>query len=135
MSHIIQSGELLSELTFAFSRSSGPGGQNVNKVNSKVTLLWDLAHSSILDEARKTLLLHRLASRITNEGVLVIVSQDSRSQLQNKEIALQKLDQILKQALTPRKPRKATKPSKAAKHKRLKTKKLHSEKKSWRRKL
>ena len=132
---IPQSKDFLAELTFVYSRSSGPGGQNVNKVNSRVTLKWDVVHSSILNEEQKTLLLHKLSSRLTKDGMLMIMVQDNRSQLQNKETALQRLDIILTQALTPKKARKATKPSKAAKRKRIQTKKIHSEKKTWRRKI
>ena len=131
----LQSKDILSELTFVYSRSSGPGGQNVNKVNSRVTLKWDVAHSSIVNDDLKALLLHKLASRLTKEGVLMIMAQDHRSQLQNKEVSRQRLDGILTHILTPKKARKATKPSKAAKRKRIQTKKLHSEKKTWRRKL
>ena len=125
---------LLHELTFITSRSSGPGGQNVNKVNSKVTLKWDLAHTSILNVDQKEIVFKKLASRITTEGVLMITSQDKRSQLENKAAVLSKLDQLLIKAFAPIKLRKATKPTKAAKHKRIKTKKLQSEKKQWRQK-
>ena len=131
----LRSQALLHELTFITSRSSGPGGQNVNKVNSKVTLKWDLAHTSILNADQKEIVFKKLASRITTEGVLMITSQDKRSQLENKAAVLSKLDQLLIKAFAPTKLRKATKPTKAAKHKRIKTKKLHSEKKQWRQKL
>lgn len=132
--NILQSNNLLNELEFSFSRSGGPGGQNVNKVNSKVTLKWDLVHSNLLSDEIKVKLTQKLSSKLTKEGVLMLVVQDHRSQLQNKQAAIQKLDFILRQALTTRKARKATKPSKSAGHKRLFSKKRHSEKKSWRRK-
>ena len=135
MVSILQSNDLVSELTFLVSRSSGPGGQNVNKVNSRVTLKWDLLRSVTLQNDQKELLLKKLASRLTKEGVLMLSSQDSRSQLQNKEAVLQKLDFILAQALTPKKTRKKTKPTKAARQKRIRTKKLWSEKKQWRQKF
>ena len=135
MNMILQSKDIINELTFVYSRSSGPGGQNVNKVNSRVTLKWDVVHSVIVHEEQKTLLIHKLSSRLTKDGMLMIMVQDHRSQLQNKEASLQRLDLILAQALTPKKARMATKPSKAAKRKRIQAKKLHSEKKTWRRKL
>ncbi|MBS1554759.1 MAG: aminoacyl-tRNA hydrolase [Bacteroidetes bacterium] len=122
-----------SELLFSTSRSSGPGGQNVNKVNSKVTLRWSLANSTILTEEEKELLLRKLASRLTTEGELMIISQESRSQQQNKELAIEKLDALLTKAFTKKKVRKATKPSKAAVQNRIEKKKRHSEKKKMRR--
>jgi ribosome-associated protein len=126
--------DFISELAFVMSRSSGPGGQNVNKVNTKVTVRWDVDHSSVLSGEEKEIIKRKLASRITKEGILMITAQDKRSQLQNKEEALSKLDHLLTKVFAPRKARKATKPGKAAKHKRLKEKKLHAEKKQWRQK-
>ena len=114
------------------SRSSGPGGQNVNKVNSKVTLKFDVANSSVLTAEEKELLSKKLFTRMTKEGVLVITAQEKRSQLQNKEAVVFKLDQLLTKVFTRKKARKATKPSKAAHHERIKAKKHRSEKKQWR---
>jgi ribosome-associated protein len=125
---------LQSELEFSASRSSGPGGQNVNKVNSKVTLKLDIRNSSILTDEEKTILLSKLASRLSTEGVLILTSQDKRSQLQNKEAVMAKLDTILAKAFEKRKARKATKPSKGSVRERIKKKKQHSEKKQWRQK-
>lgn len=122
-----------SELTFTTSRSSGPGGQNVNKVNTKVTLKFDIPGSQVLTAEEKEVLLVKLASRLTNEGVLVLTSQDKRSQLQNKEAVMVKLETLLVKAFTKKKARKATKPSKSAVQKRITSKKQHSEKKKWRR--
>lgn len=122
------------ELEFSASRSSGPGGQNVNKVNSKVTLKFDVRSSFVLREEEKTILLSKLASRLSGEGVLVLTSQEKRSQVQNKEAAMAKLDTILKKAFEKRKARKATKPSKGSVRERIKNKKQHSEKKQWRQK-
>jgi len=127
--------ELLSELVFTTSRSSGPGGQNVNKVNSKVTLKFDVQQSGVLTPDQKELILKKISTRLTKEGTLLITAQDKRSQLQNKDEVLQKLDQLLIKIFTPKKHRKATKPSKAAKHARIKDKKQRSEKKQWRQKL
>ena len=122
---------ITSEFEFTTSRSSGPGGQNVNKVNSKVTLKWDVVHSSINDEQRE-LILKKFHTRLTTEGVLLLTSQDKRSQLQNKEAVLAKLQQLLTKAFAHKKIRKATKPGKAAKQSRLQEKKQHAEKKKWR---
>ncbi len=122
------------ELEFSASRSSGPGGQNVNKVNSKVTLKFDVRNSSVLNEEEKTFLLNKLASRLSTEGVLILTAQDKRSQLQNKEAVMAKLDTILAKAFEKKKVRKATKPSKGSVQNRIKKKKQHSEKKQWRQK-
>jgi ribosome-associated protein len=121
------------ELQFQFSRSSGPGGQNVNKVNSKVDLRFNIPNSQILDEIEKTTLLEKLSSKIDTEGNLIIQSQEKRSQLQNKEIAVTKFYDQLKKAFHKKKIRKATKPSKGAIEDRLKAKKAQSEKKKGRR--
>lgn len=118
---------------FSASRSSGPGGQNVNKVNSRITLSWKVEQSTLAPEL-KEVIQRKLQSRITADGELQITVQESRSQLQNKEAAVQKLQELLTKAFTPRKARKPTKPGKAAKQARLKSKKQHSEKKKWRQK-
>lgn len=123
------------ELEFSASRSSGPGGQHVNKVNSKITLKFDIGNSTLLTEDEKAVLLTKLASRLTVDGVLILTSQDKRSQFQNKEAVQTKLDALLTKALLKRKARKATKPSKNSVQKRIKKKKQHSEKKQWRQKL
>jgi ribosome-associated protein len=123
---------LANELLFSSSRSSGPGGQNVNKVNSKVTVKLDIAGSLVLTQEEKDILLKKLHSKLTNEGVLILAAQDKRSQVQNKEAVVSKLDVILAKAFEKRKPRKATKPSKGAVQNRITKKKHHSEKKKWR---
>jgi ribosome-associated protein len=133
--HSITIEKIKPELEFTTARSGGPGGQNVNKVNSKVILRWNLRNSLSLTEEQKELLLKKLASFITQEGDLMLVSQESRSQLDNKETVITKLEALIKKAFTKPKPRKATKPSKAAKAKRVENKKRHAEKKQWRKKL
>lgn len=126
---------LLPEVEFATSRSSGPGGQNVNKVNSKVTLRFDIRQSQLLTEEQKDVLLNKLASKLTTEGVLLLSVQESRSQLENKEGAIDRFEVLIRKAFTKPKPRKKTKPTKAAKEKRVTDKKQRSEKKKWRQKL
>ena len=131
----LNSSTLTKELDFTASRSEGPGGQNVNKVNSKITLRWDVTNSRIVSDEEKLAIKEKLSSFITKEGVLILTSQDKRSQLQNKEAVLQKLDWLLVKAFEVKKERKPTKPSKAAKDERIKKKKMHSEKKQWRQKF
>lgn len=128
----ITSDQLSSEFVFTMSRSGGPGGQNVNKVNSKVTLQFDIQNSRILTAEQKQVISEKLSSRITREGLIVIPVQETRSQAENKEIAIGKFDMLLAKVFEKRKVRKATKPSKAARQKRLKKKKVVSEKKKWR---
>jgi len=132
--NIPQASALFNELAFTTSRSSGPGGQNVNKVNSKVTLKFDVVHSLLLTGNEKLLILQKLRTKITKDGVLIITSQDKRSQLENKDEVILKLNQLFVKTFTPKKKRKATKPSKAAARKRIGDKKQHSEKKQWRQK-
>lgn len=124
---------LLNELVFTTSRSSGPGGQNVNKVNSKVTLQFDVMKSAVLTDEEKRVIGEKLKSRVTGEGVLLLSAQEKRSQLQNKEEVVLKFDRLLAKAFEKRKARKPTRPSKSAVQNRLKKKKAHSEKKKFRR--
>lgn len=110
-------------------RSSGKGGQNVNKVSTKIELVFDIKASDLISEEEKTVILSKLSNRISKEGKLIIQSQESRSQLTNKEIAIEKLYELLETALRKEKPRKETKPTKSSKEVRLKIKKVSSEKK------
>jgi ribosome-associated protein len=126
---------LQNELTFTTSRSGGPGGQLVNKVSSKVLLRWDIASSDVITPEQKEVLLQKLKSRIVQGGELLIVSQESRSQHDNKRAAIAKLDELLHKAFEKRKVRKATKKSKASHEKRLTEKKRAGEKKEWRRRI
>jgi len=125
---------LAKEFEFTASRSDGPGGQNVNKVNSKVTMKFDVTQSKILSDEDKAIICKRLASSLTKEGVLVMSSQSERSQLQNKEAVLLKFEKLLAKAFERRKVRKATKPSKGSVQERITSKKRISEKKKWRQK-
>jgi ribosome-associated protein len=121
------------ELQFRASRSGGPGGQNVNKVATRIELFFDLAHSpSIRDDVRQRLLA-ALATHIDGEGVLRIVAASERSQLRNREEAVARLQSLCAAALRPRKRRKKTKPTRGSKERRLKEKKARSETKARRR--
>ena len=115
------------EFQFKTSRSSGAGGQNVNKVSTKVELDFDVANSALLSAEQKEIILEKLAGKINKEGILQIVSQTERSQLGNKEIAIKKFYTLVNNCFVVKKKRKATKPSKASKEKRLQTKKRSSE--------
>jgi len=130
----IQNRNFLAEFTFLSSRSSGPGGQNVNKVNSKVELRFNIDKSDQLSENEKEIILKKLKNRINSEGELLIAVQTDRSQLKNKELAIELFYNLITKALTPRKPRKSTTPTRASVAKRLETKKQDSEKKMLRKK-
>lgn len=126
---------LNSEFEFQASRSSGPGGQNVNKVNSKVQLFFDIQASQILFEEEKELLLEKWQNKIDSTGKIMFQSQEKRSQNQNKEITIQKFYDALSKAFEKKKIRKATKPSKSAIETRIKSKKITSQKKQNRGKV
>lgn len=123
------------ELTFRTSRSSGSGGQHVNKVSTRVELLFDVVQSEALSEKEKAFILERLANRITQDGVLLLASEASRSQLQNKKAVIKKFDELIEEALKPRKKRAKTGAFKADKRKRLEHKKQRAEKKANRKKI
>ena len=120
------------ELKFNTSRSGGPGGQHANKVETSVELRFDISNSSSLSRQEKRRLFKKLTNKITKEGVIIITAENSRSQPKNKEAALEKFFTLVEEALKVPKKRKPTKPSKAAKERRLKEKKKHGEKKSYR---
>ncbi len=127
--------DLSNELTFQTSRSSGPGGQNVNKVNTRVELRFDIPNSSILNDYQKAVLLEKLSSKLTLDGVLIIACQTERSQLKNKELAIIRFYELLAKALKPVKKRRPTRPTRSSVEKRLQSKKQRSERKSMRGKI
>lgn len=128
----IAEGEFLKELDFQTARNSGPGGQHVNKVESKVQLYFDVQNSTVLSEEEKEKLSQKFKNKIDLEGKLQLQSQEKRSQIQNKELVVKKFYDLLRKAFEKRKIRKATKPTKAAVEKRIKEKKARSEKKAGR---
>jgi len=127
--------QLHDELVFSTSRSGGPGGQHVNKVETKVTLKFDIVRSRALTPDEKDILLQRLATQLTKGNIIVLTAQGSRSQGENKVAVIDKFDRMLSRAFIKKKVRKATKPSKSSRKKRLTGKKLLAEKKKWRQKL
>jgi ribosome-associated protein len=122
-----------SELDVRVSRSSGAGGQHVNKTSSRVEIFWNVLASRAIGEDERTLLRERLASRLTTDGSIRIVASDMRSQSRNRELAEERLAETIRRALVIPKKRRATKPSRAAKEARLSEKKRMSEKKRDRR--
>ncbi len=122
----------LSELSFTFSRSSGKGGQHVNKVNSRVTLWFDLEASRSLSDAQKQLIRQRLSGRINRQGVLQLDADRRRSQGANRDDALSRFASLLRGALHVERVRRKTKPSQGAKKKRLQQKKQRSQLKKQR---
>lgn len=124
---------LYTELIFKTSRSGGAGGQNVNKVSSKVELIFDVAKSTQFTVEQKETIFIKLANRIDNEGLLHLQCDETRSQLKNKEIVFERLLDLISIALKPVKKRKPSKPSKSSIRKRLESKKKLSDKKDSRR--
>ncbi len=123
---------LHAELKFKAVRSSGKGGQHVNKVSSKVELYFKVKKSLQLNEEQKEMILEKLSNRINADGVLLLESQETRSQLRNKEIAIEKFHELISKALKKKKKRIKSKPSAAVVARRLEGKKMVSEKKQMR---
>lgn len=126
--------QIESELVVRAVRSGGPGGQNVNKVSTKIQLYFDVARSQGLTEEERLRITQKLSSRINADGILMVHSDLTRSQLKNREEAMSRLFELLEQAIVIPKPRKATRVPKAAVEKRLKSKRSQSEIKQGRRK-
>ena len=126
---------ITSELNFKAIRSSGAGGQNVNKVSSKIVLIYDVATSQGLDEYEKSLLHTRLKTKISQENLLILTCDEDRSQFKNKKIIIKRFFEMLEKALAKPKVRKATKISKGANEKRIQEKKKAGEIKAGRKKL
>ena len=125
---------ILTELSYKAVRSSGAGGQNVNKVSSKVVLTFDLTNSLAFEEEEKELALTKLRSKLTSEGILILNCDEDRSQLKNKEIVTKRFLELIKKSLVVPKVRKATKIPRSVVEKRLKDKSSQSEIKQNRRK-
>lgn len=126
--------QLVSELNYKAIRSSGAGGQHVNKVSSKIELTFNIEESQVLNEVQKERLKSKLKTRLTKGNVLILQCGESRSQHKNKKIAVQRFLQIIKEGLIIPKKRKPTRISRAVKIRRLKSKRFNSEKKTNRKK-
>lgn len=124
--------QLLTEVQFSASRSGGPGGQNVNKVNTKIELRFPVQNSAVLDEMQKQLIVSKLKNRINNDGELLVTSSAERSQWRNREKATQKFFELIEMALTKPRKRKKTRPTAASRQKRLENKKQLGQKKQLR---
>ncbi len=120
------------ELEITASRSSGPGGQHVNKTDTRIQVRWNLIDSVCLNDLQRGRLKRNLATRLTEAGDLLITCETNRSQRRNREEALQRLAALVRDALIPPKPRKKTRPSRASREKRLQEKKLRSKVKKGR---
>jgi len=123
----------VNEIGVSFARSSGAGGQNVNKTSTKVIVSWSVGDSSVLNAAQKARVREKLANRINNQDEVVVAAEDERSQLQNRELAISRLQSLVFNALRVSVKRRPTRPTKASKFRRIESKKLRSLVKAGRR--
>ena len=119
-----------SELDVRVSRSSGAGGQHVNKTSSRVEIFWTIVHSRALNDEQRARLTAKLSSRMTTDGSVRVVASDMRSQTRNRELAEERLAELIRRALIVPRKRRATKPTAASREARLESKKRHSSKKA-----